>query len=240
MGGEGIGLRPRRRAVLRWVLLWLAFTFVCFQWSEGRLGPRAWLDSTWSWVRAATAPEPSSAPPSVRPLPDVPVEGDSPRGMASASALVVARPSLTGAPRAELPTHTGSFPRALAPIEEAEPGAASEVGIAVDHGERDLLVHAGPGCERAKQRYKETFLDEREDLETLQLLGEKRRYAHCKPELMSLRVCALIHRGEAIGVTVQSEPPNRVVSTCAAIVAKLLHYPVSKRPRFVRTEITFD
>jgi hypothetical protein len=57
---------------------------------------------------------------------------------------------------------------------------------------------------------------------------------------MSLRICALVHRGEAIGVTVQSEPPNRVVSTCAAIVAKLLHYPVAKRPRLVRSEITFD
>jgi hypothetical protein len=57
---------------------------------------------------------------------------------------------------------------------------------------------------------------------------------------MSLRLCVLVHRGEAIGVTVQSEPPNRVVSTCAAIVAKLLHYPVSKRPRLVRTEITFE
>jgi hypothetical protein len=31
-----------------------------------------------------------------------------------------------------------------------------------------------------------------------------------------------------------------VVSTCAAIVAKLLHYPKSKRPRLVRTDVTFD
>jgi hypothetical protein len=227
--------------VLRWVLAWLLLTFVCFQWSEGRLGPRAWLDSTLGWVRDWTTSVPPAATVARRHA-SVDSEAQKPPGGDGAErALVVAHPSLTEAPRPALPTHTGSFPDVLAPVHDDEPlPQAAAAGIEVDRSDRDLVVHAGPGCERAKRRYAETFLDESEDPEMLKLLGEKRRYAHCKPELMSLRLCVLVHRGEAIGVTVQSEPPNRVVSTCAAIVAKLLHYPVSKRPRLVRTEITFE
>lgn len=231
--------RRRRRGLLRWLTLWLLFTFVCFQWSEGRLGPRQWLESTLSVARDLAAPPPAAETPRVAPG-EPAAAAPAPSEGAKDDAVVVARPSLTHAPRPVLPAHTGSLARAPAPLEEVDPTETAPVGIEWEHGERDLQVHAGPGCERAKRRYRETFLDETEDPATVRLLAEKRRYAHCRAELMSLRVCALVHRGEAVGVTVQSEPPNRVVSTCAAIVAKTLHYPVAKRPRLVRTEIVFD
>lgn len=244
----GPGRRSWRGKTMGAVGAWLLFSFVCVHWSEGRLGPRSWLEGTLGWLAAlrVEAPKPAAAPP--RPRPTVPAEP----AHTDDQVAIVSQPSLTSAPKPPLSRHVGSFDALLEPAESPllgppgpsfgllepgflEPGRTGDDALAVGEAQE---VYAGPSCERARLRFKPSFLADAEPA-NLALLGESRRYAHCKPDLMSLRLCALVHRGEAIGVTVQSEPPNRRVSTCAAIVAKTLHYPKQKRPQLLRTEIYF-
>lgn len=229
--------RKRRRRLWLWVLAWLLVTFVSFQWSEGRLGVRSWVESLselWPAEPAKTEDEPARP----RALPALSFEA---KGDPREQAAIVAAPTAT-ARTFELPIHQGSFEavrEAIEPSLELE-RQAQQAGVEVEQDGAGPEVHAGPGCERAKQRYKESFLDETEDPNLLRALRSKKLFQHCKAELMSLRLCALVHKGKAVGVTVSTEPPSRTVGTCAAIVAKTLVYPMNKRPQLVRTELYFD
>jgi hypothetical protein len=223
--------------VFAWILLWAALTLIGFHWSEGRLSPRSWIEATAGWISALSAPPPEDAPTPRRGF--EPSKAAAPRSPAETAAIVAA-PSLTSQPPLELSRHTGTFDSVLE-LDDAPGTELPPEGIQVTPlGRDDVAVNAGPGCERAKRRFKESFLAEEEDPASLALLGDARRYEHCQADLMSLRLCALVHQGKAIGVTVISEPPSRRVATCAAIVAKTLSYPHSKRPRLLRTEIYFQ
>jgi hypothetical protein len=239
----------RRRSAWLLVLLWAVLTLVLFQWSEGRVSARSWLDSlgnAFTALRTLGAPSQNAVRPTApRTLASAPVQesaASATPGPIAERAALVSGPVSVKAPNAILPIHSGAFTVAR---DEAPPARAAEVAeptqaelsevshIASDNAE----VYAGPGCDGARRGFAEDFLEEKEDEEIKTLLGKRSLYEHCRPEM--LRVCALVHKGRAVGVTVQTEPPSRSVGVCAAIVAKLLHYPRLKRPQMVRTEVYF-
>lgn len=244
--------QARRRATPL-VLAWLGLTFVCFQWSEGRVGFRSWTlpigEALKQLIPHEAAPTTemgfgAMSRPSESVQPGLALPGSEGASQLESAATVRA-PSGAPVSPSSLPIHQGSFqvvreePLSLA---NNEWGSAGEdpTQLSVLSDETGGKAYAGPGCEGARRQFVGREFLEEEDPAVLRLLNEQSRYLHCKPELMSLRICALVHKGRAIGVTVQTEPPSRPIGVCAAIVAKTLTYPRNAKPQVVRTEVYFQ
>jgi len=63
-------------------------------------------------------------------------------------------------------------------------------------------------------------------------------FQHCSvPSAMGIRICAAVQNGRAVGVTVQTTPPDSAVQGCIARAVRGLSFP--SHPRLDVTTTTF-